>query len=155
MRMAMPWLYATAGLARGRCYAESWPVLTPVKHPQELNSLFPGPVRNNKGRTSYDQLPCSTQTPDTAHLRMLLELAHRGKNPLGDPPGSAGIIMGDVTPDANEIRDCRLGPDDLYKGGSPSSSRAQLSSHFATLSWSTTRPAVASTRPAATASRYC
>jgi len=133
----------------------SGPVLMPVKHSKKLDSLFSDPVRNNEGRASYHQLACSAQTSDTAHLRMPLELTHRGKNPLGDPPSSAGIILRDVASDANEVADCCLGPNDLYSGGSPSSSRAQLSSHFATLSWSTTRPAVASARPAATASKYC
>jgi hypothetical protein len=127
-------LMTSSGERSVRPTAASWPILPAVQDSQEFDCFWVNPVGYQVRRAGDDEFTRPRQPANPAHLRMPPQLAHGVENAACNCPGSGRVIVRDGPPDVRQIANRGIGPGELHKGGSPSSSLPQLANHFATLS---------------------
>ena len=119
------------------------PPTSRVEDAKDLNHAVADPVRNQIRRPSHDELPGTWDSSGTADAGVFRKPVHGADDGRGHPTRRSWIVSRDVRPRLFEIGDGAAKPDDLQRGGFPSFSLPQDSSHDVTRLCSTNCDAAA------------
>ena len=108
------------------------PAAPRMKDTEDLDNTIAHPIRNQVRSSWNDQLSGAWDSARTTDRWMLCESVRGVKDAGGDSTSRFRIVARDVRPRFFEIVDGAAKPDDPQRGGSPSSSLPQDSSHAVT-----------------------